>query len=109
MKTGEMSGPRQTRLRLILRRGIPYRSAKDPAHLLEDDNVDRGLLFMSYQASIEQQFESLMKTWANRDDAPHHTEPRAGHDPLIGQSAGRRFVRIHDEQIDLPRKSLGSL
>ena len=100
----DTSGPRQTKVHLTLRRGIPYGPAKDHEHLLENDGIDRGLLFMSYQASIEEQFEFLMKDWVNRDDAPHDSNPRAGQDPVIAQTAGRRFVLVHDEQIDLPQE-----
>jgi Dyp-type peroxidase family len=39
--------------RRVLRRGIPYRYGDD-----------RGLLFVSYQASIEEQFEKLVAGWA---------------------------------------------
>jgi Dyp-type peroxidase family len=100
----DTSGLRKTKIHLILRRGIPYGAAIDPAHRLEDDNVDRGLLFMSYQASIENQFEFVTKTWVNQDNSPHDSDPHTGQDPLIGQSPDTRFVRIagSDHQIDLP-------
>jgi Dyp-type peroxidase family len=104
----DTSGPRQTRTRLSLRRGIPYGPPKDPARLLEDDGVDRGLLFMSYQASIENQFEFVVKTWVNLPNSPHDSDPPAGHDPLIGQSRGARFVRLPrdpdppDDEVPLP-------
>jgi Dyp-type peroxidase family len=93
----DTSGPRQTRVRLALRRGIPYGPAKDPERLREDDEVDRGLLFMSYQGSIQDQFEFVVKTWVNRSNAPHDSLPPTGHDPVIGQSGDPRFVRLpHD-------------
>jgi Dyp-type peroxidase family len=93
----DTGGPRQTRARLALRRGIPYGPAKDPERLREDDGVDRGLLFMSYQGSIRDQFEFVVKTWVNRANAPHDSSPPTGHDPLIGQSSDPRFVRLpHD-------------
>jgi Dyp-type peroxidase family len=90
----DTSGPRETRVRLLLRRGIPYGAAHDPDHLLDDDGVDRGLLFLSYQSSLGEQFEFVTKTWANRPDSPHDSLPPTGHDPLIGQNSKPRFVRL---------------
>ena len=105
----DTSGLRETKTRLMLRRGIPYGPAKEPARGLEDDGVDRGLLFMSYQASIDRQFEFVTKTWANLDNSPHDSTPATGHDPIVGQNPGGRFVRIpidedplHDVHIPLP-------
>ena len=45
----DAGGPNDTLRRLMLRRGIPYGPPKDRTRLFEDDGVDRGLLFMSYQ------------------------------------------------------------
>jgi deferrochelatase/peroxidase EfeB len=59
-------------------------------------NCDRGLLFLSYQASIENQFEFLSKNWMNRSDkptnAPSPNNYDSGYDMLIGQngSGGRK-------------------
>jgi Dyp-type peroxidase family len=93
----DTSSLRQTRTRLSMRRGIPYGPAKDPERLREDDGIDRGLLFMSYQGSIEDQFEFVVNTWVNRPNSPHDSEPPTGHDPIIGQSSDSRFVRLpHD-------------
>jgi Dyp-type peroxidase family len=102
----DTSGPRATKVRLMLRRGIPYGAAADRNRLLEDDQVDRGLLFMSYQASIDRQFEFITKTWVNLDNSPHDSTPRKGDDPLIGQKPDQRFVRLplDDDQIDLPQE-----
>lgn len=72
-------------LRRILRRGIPY----GPVYAAgEDDGTDRGLLFLAYMSSIEEQFELLQQRWTNTDDKPQE----GGHDPIIGQteSAGGR-------------------
>jgi Dyp-type peroxidase family len=77
--------PADTQCHRILRRGLPY----GPISLSSTDRpiadgVDRGLLFMSYQASIERQFEFLARRWANESNFP---EPLSGHDPIIGQNA----------------------
>lgn len=101
-------GPNDTLHRLMLRRGIPYGPPHDRTKLLEDDGVDRGLLFMSYQGSIGDQFQFVTHTWVNQADAPHHGEPLTGHDPLISQNADTRFVRLpidgevaNDQRLDL--------
>lgn len=60
--------------RRILRRGLPYGKPTDE---------DRGLLFLSVQASIVDQFEFLNTRWMG-----DRTNPRApgGHDLFIGQN-----------------------
>ena len=86
-----------TGTRAILRRGIPYgtsllnESNPTPAQLAED----RGLLFVSYQASITDQFELILRRWSNRPNLPHPS----GHDPVIGQAhdhngSRRRFIDL---------------
>jgi hypothetical protein len=54
----------------------------------EIDGMDRGLLFLAYMSSIEEQFELLQQRWCNTADKPQE----GGHDPIIGQteSAGGR-------------------
>jgi Dyp-type peroxidase family len=105
----DTGGPNDTLHRLMLRRGIPYGPPQDRTKLLEDDGADRGLLFMAYQASIGDQFQFVTHTWANQSNAPHDSTPQTGHDPLIGQNVGARFVRLpidgdltRDQQIALP-------
>jgi len=90
----EQGGPHDTLRRLMLRRGIPYGPPQDRAKLLEDDGVDRGLLFMAYQSSITDQFRFVTHTWANQANAPHDSTPETGDDPLISQNAGQRFIRL---------------
>ena len=73
-----------TLIRRILRRGIPYGPPiNDPA---TDDGADRGLHFLCYQTSIEQQFEKLQQDWAN---SPNNPTP-GGHDVIIGQTANQQ-------------------
>jgi hypothetical protein len=49
-----------------------------------------------------------VKTWVNLPNSPHDSDPPAGHDPLIGQSSGARFVRLPrdpdppDDEVPLP-------
>jgi Dyp-type peroxidase family len=70
----------------ILRRGIPFRT-----------NGEEGLIFVCYQASIEQQFERLQAYWAN---ATYEPEANASPDPLISQRARDGCI----VEIPLPRR-----
>lgn len=65
----------------LLRRGIPFGDPFDPTVIPDDGN--RGLLFLSYQTSIENQFEFVIKNWVNN---PDFKDPGSGHDPILGQS-----------------------
>lgn len=83
--------------RRILRRGIPYGTFVPEGE--EPDDSDRGLLFLCYQTSIDDQFRFLVETWMNDDSAPASID--GGYDVLIGQeSAGDRA-----RWIELPRPS----
>jgi Dyp-type peroxidase family len=105
----DTGGPRDTLRRLMLRRGIPYGPPKDRTRLFEDDGVDRGLLFMSYQGSITDQFHFITQTWANAPNSPHDSTPPTGQDAVIGQNAAGCFIRVpidgdvaHDVELRLP-------
>jgi Dyp-type peroxidase family len=65
----------------MLRRGIPY----GPAFAPETSELDRGLLFLAFMTSIDEQFMVLNSDWMNNDAAP---EALAGHDMIVGQSHG---------------------
>lgn len=58
---------RRSRRQRIVRRGMPYGPAPDDP--LVDDGVDRGLVFVCYQASIARQFETVQSLWCNDGDA----------------------------------------
>jgi Dyp-type peroxidase family len=74
----EGGGPRSTLTRRFLRRGIPY----------TDSPADRGLIFVSYQSSIQNQFEFVSRQWASRQDLPVVPPGGiSGFDPIIGQNA----------------------
>ncbi|MGZ6705994.1 MAG: Dyp-type peroxidase [Solirubrobacteraceae bacterium] len=63
----------------ILRRGMPYGKALAPGAL--DDRADRGLMFVSVQASIARQFEIVQQQWCNDGNAfglGHEPDPIAG-------------------------------
>jgi Dyp-type peroxidase family len=90
----ESGAANKTLTRLILRRGIPFGSPlQDVNHPTPVElEEERGLMFLSYQTSIKEQFEFLMGTWVNQPDQPPPNPPDAGVDPIIGQKnqAGNR-------------------
>jgi Dyp-type peroxidase family len=70
----------------MARRGITYGvRLQDPKSMdfLDQPNDGVGLLFMSYQASIEAQFHFMQTRWANDESFP---TGGVGIDPVIGQS-----------------------
>jgi Dyp-type peroxidase family len=69
--------------RRLLRRGIPYgEPLADPAGP-DPQNGDRGLLFVSYQTSIVDQFEFLNHRWMG---SPVNPRSPSGHDMVVGQN-----------------------
>jgi Dyp-type peroxidase family len=56
-----------TRRHRIIRRGMPY--GEPPVDRMLDDGVDRGLMFVCYQASIARQFEVIQGSWLTDGDA----------------------------------------
>jgi Dyp-type peroxidase family len=91
--TDDLGPDERTLLRRMLRRGIPYGvPVKDP---LKADAEDRGLLFVSYQTSIEEQFEFVTRRWTNNAENPKSYSSNvgkvnAGHDAVMGQAGGMR-------------------
>jgi Dyp-type peroxidase family len=94
LNTDQSDAPLSTRQSQMVRRGITWGTAySDDA----DDDGDRGLLFMSYQTSIDRQFEKLTTKWMNLEDPP---EGPSGHDLLVGQNNNggvRRAVLRSDD------------
>jgi Dyp-type peroxidase family len=90
--TGEPHALEDRRLkaeqRRILRRGLRYGTYCDPADTtVVPDDSDRGLLFLAYQASIQEQFLWLVPGAANGPDLPAGAPPRLqGWDPIVGQN-----------------------
>jgi Dyp-type peroxidase family len=93
----DLGAAEDTGSRALLRRGIPYGetllgiAAPTPAQLAED----RGLIFASYQSSIVNQFEIIIRRWTNRPNLP----TPGGHDAVIGQGHShdgrrRRFIDL---------------
>ena len=76
----------------IIRRGRAYGPplADD---VLEDDGVDRGLIFKCYQADIERQFEMIQSLWIDDGDSFGVGDDK---DPIIGlhsEGGGRMIVQ----------------
>jgi Dyp-type peroxidase family len=81
----DKGGPDDTRGFQMLRRGIPYGPAYDHTDPTNPINIaSRGLLFIAYQRSITDQFETLNSNWMNNASAP----AAFGYDLLVGQHRG---------------------
>lgn len=98
--------PRPENQRRIMRRGVPYGEYRAPSSdALPEHGC--GLLFMSFQANIFQQFGFVQHEWANAVDFPRGS--LAGPDPLVGQargSAAQRWPKAWGEP-DVESLSLG--
>jgi Dyp-type peroxidase family len=82
----DTGGRDSTYSRRLLRIGVPFgKSLKDRYAELKDDpeRGQRGLLFLSIQSSIEDQFEFLMARWMGDPSRP---KMPSGHDLLVGQN-----------------------
>jgi len=75
----------------IIRRGMPYGPPLAP-EAFEDDEQERGLVFVCFNASISRQFESVQRQWLNDGNIFH-----LGHDSdfLLGanERAGKMTVQ----------------
>ncbi len=92
----DLGKPADSLRRMILRRGIPFGPPiagvrRPPRSLL---NKERGLMFLCYGSSIEEQFEFISRRWSNTPIQPD----LGGHDPIIGQHDTRgnrtRFIDV---------------
>ncbi|WP_035127911.1 Dyp-type peroxidase [Conexibacter woesei] len=72
----------------IIRRGMPY-GAPLPPGVLEDDEQDRGLVFVCFNASISRQFESIQRQWLNDGNVFH-----VGHDSDFLLGANERLGKM---------------
>lgn len=96
----DIGGPPKTLRRRILRRGIPFGAPIGSGHNLIGD---RGLLFLSYQASIRDQFEFLVTRWMNSVTNPTNAPSPGGHDSgfdlIVGQNPLDRTRHAHIQTI----------
>ena len=95
----DLGKPHDSMLRMILRRGIPFGDplvgVRRPSQQLL--RQERGLVFVCFGATIEDQFELLTRRWSNSPIQPNF----GGHDPIIGQS-DRRGVRERVIEVPTP-------
>jgi Dyp-type peroxidase family len=77
----------------IIRRGVPY-GPPMAADVVEDDGVDRGLVFVCFNASISRQFESVQLQWLNDGNGF-----RLGHDSdfLLGSPLGTGKMTVQGD------------
>ena len=69
--------------RRLLRRGIPFGQPLLDPHGEDPHGGDRGLLFLSYQTSITDQFEFLCRAWMG---SPVNPRSPSGFDMVVGQN-----------------------
>ncbi|KAI9775231.1 MAG: hypothetical protein M1839_001349 [Geoglossum umbratile] len=107
-KTNPRDDGEVTPFKRIVRNGIPY--GTDYA---DDKTGKRGLLFACYQSSIENGFQEIQTTWANKVKFPRdsHNDNEAGHDPFIGQPAKDEQFRttLFDENNAIVTTKIGGL
>jgi Dyp-type peroxidase family len=87
------AGKRSFRHRMI-RRGMPYGTVL-PEGVLEDDGAERGLVFVSFQASIFRQFEGVQTPWINDGDIFGLGTDK---DFLLGDPSGSGKMTIQGEK-----------
>jgi deferrochelatase/peroxidase EfeB len=76
---------RSSEKRRILRRGLAYGPAYQSPVEGAPDTTDRGLLFLAYQASIENQFRWLVGVANTRKHPDGTPDDLRGLDPILGQ------------------------
>jgi Dyp-type peroxidase family len=82
------SSEADTQKHRVMRRGIPFGPELGPAETnSKQTHNSRGLMFVCYQTSIEDQFEFILKNWVNN---PDFALADAGFDPVLGQATGNR-------------------
>jgi Dyp-type peroxidase family len=96
-QSSDLGPSAETLRRAIQRRGIPYGR---PLPADSTDDIDRGLLFLSYQASIEETFETIMHSWINSSAGPNAP---MGFDMLVGRApgGGPRFCTIAGRTVSI--------
>jgi Dyp-type peroxidase family len=83
-ETGNDQGGRRASFsRRLLRRGLPFGPPLPDPQGPDPVNGNRGLLFVSYQASITDQFEFLCSSWMNDPTTPRSP---SGHDMVVGEN-----------------------
>ncbi|KAJ5238116.1 hypothetical protein N7489_008207 [Penicillium chrysogenum] len=105
-KTGPRDDYPDYNKHVMIRRGIPYGEwCSDEERASGTTQHERGLLFVSYQSSIENGFVTQQKRWANSPDGPtdmakHNGGVSQGIDPIIGQVHPSRNGKSTGDQIN---------
>ncbi|HEX8067383.1 MAG TPA: Dyp-type peroxidase [Thermoleophilaceae bacterium] len=79
----DLGGRRASQSRRLLRRGLPYGPQMTDPFGPDPADGDRGLLFVSYQASLREQFEFLCTTWMG---SPLNPRSPSGFDMVVGEN-----------------------
>lgn len=103
-------GEADTQTHRLLRRGIAFGEPFDPGAPAASPHGgaaafphDRGLLFLCYQRSLEEQFEFVNNLWVNNPNFPQHED---GQDPVIAERAEPRSFRapgLAQPQLSVPQ------
>ena len=96
---------------IMARRGIPF-GQRDVSTTIGPSIAQMpergvGLLFMSYQANISNQFEFIQTNWVNNPDFP---QTSSGSDPILGQGivSKGKFAVTYDNAASLQEESFNS-
>ncbi|MGY1520051.1 Dyp-type peroxidase [Luteimonas sp. A482] len=84
-----------SRVHRVMRRGTAYGPMLPPG-VLEDDGVDRGIVFLFIGADLERQFEFVKKEWVNDGT---FIGSKGEKDPMIGPNDGTGLFTIPQEPI----------
>ncbi|KAI0869682.1 hypothetical protein GGS24DRAFT_511698 [Hypoxylon argillaceum] len=94
--------PGATETHRMIRRGIAFgpevtHEEKRAKRSSDDEQLERGLLFVCYQSNLFDGFQFLQKTWANNNMFPPTAKavppvPVPGIDPIIGVGTPREMV-----------------
>lgn len=79
----DLGGRKASLSRRLLRRGLPYGPQLPDPFGPDPANGNRGLLFVSYQASIADQFEFLCTGWMG---SPTNPRSPSGYDMVVGEN-----------------------
>jgi Dyp-type peroxidase family len=87
----DLGGRQASFSRRILRRGLPWGPRLEDPSGPDPADGQRGLLFLSYQASIAKQFEFLCSSWMG---SPTNPRSPSGFDLLVGQNGAPGGDRV---------------
>ncbi len=109
--TGLREPPEDEKKHIMARRGIPFGFRNVQTHIdpsiaqMPVDGV--GLLFMSYQANLANQFEFIQSNWVNNPDFPSTGN---GSDPILGQGivSNGKFAKVYNNAATLTPHTFNS-